>query len=368
MHTLVIAFLISLIATYSIVRYRHLHQHISGDHDLTGIQKFHSFSVPRIGGVGVFIGVFVALLMRWIHTTEIGEFGLLLLFSALPAFLVGVTEDFTKKISINFRLFAIVVAALIAGYLLDSWIINLEISFMSLWMKQYPWLSIMFTCFAVTGVANAFNIIDGYNGLSGTVAVIILGAIVYVAFQVGDISIMVSALAVMGAILGFLVWNYPRGLIFLGDGGAYFIGFWIAELSILLTIRNSAVSVWFPFLICIYPIFETIFSMYRRIVLHKSHPGAPDSSHLHHLIYKRVVRWAVGSRLPADELIRNSLTSPYLWVMCLLSVIPAVLFWRNTNLLQLFSMLFILSYVILYRMLVKFSAPKWMTLNFKRLK
>ena len=172
----------------------------------------------------------------------------------------------------------------------------------------------------------------------------------------------------IGALLGFLIWNYPRGLIFLGDGGAYFIGFWIAELSILLTLRNPSVSVWFPLLLCMYPIFETLFSIYRRVVLRRSHPGVPDSSHLHHLIYKRVVRWAVSSRLPTDELIRNSLTAPYLWSLCLLSAIPVIVFWQNPLILQLFALLFAVSYVALYRMLVKFSAPQWMTLRFKKYK
>jgi UDP-N-acetylmuramyl pentapeptide phosphotransferase/UDP-N-acetylglucosamine-1-phosphate transferase len=76
----------------------------------------------------------------------------------------------------------------------------------------------------------AFNIIDGYNGLSSMVAVIILAGIAYVAFQVEDHAIMIAALAMIGALAGSLVLNYPRGLFFLGDGGAFLIGFWIAEL------------------------------------------------------------------------------------------------------------------------------------------
>ena len=64
--------------------------------------------------------------------------------------------------------------------------------------------------------------------------------------------------------LGFFVWNFPAGLIFLGDGGAYFLGFYVAELAILLLHRNPAVSPMFPLLLCIYPVFETLFSIYRR--------------------------------------------------------------------------------------------------------
>ena len=67
---------------------------------------------------------------------------------------------------------------------------------------------------------------------------IMLAALAYVSFQVGDMVVMSLALAAIGAILGFFVWNFPAGLVFLGDGGAYFIGFWFAELSVLLLVRN----------------------------------------------------------------------------------------------------------------------------------
>lgn len=366
MPTLVVSFLVSLIFTFLIVRYRHLHEHVSGDHDTKGIQKFHVSSVPRVGGMGVLIGLIAALIFRWTQNQDTASIGLILVVCALPAFFIGLVEDLTKKIGIGLRLGATAVAAILSGYLLDAWLVKLDIPLIDELISSYFWIAIVLTCVAVTGVSNSFNIIDGYNGLSGMVAVIILTAIGYVAFQVQDFAIMAAALAILGAVLGFLVWNYPRGLIFLGDGGAYLVGFWIAELCILLTVRNQEVSVWFPLLICSYPIFETLFSMYRRMVLRKSHPGVPDSAHLHHLIYKRVIRWAVGSKLPEDGLIRNSLTAPYLWGLCLVSVIPAVIFWRDSLILQLFSLLFAVTYVILYRMLVKFSAPKWMTLRFKR--
>lgn len=193
-------------------------------------------------------------------------------------------------------------------------------------MVAYPFVAIAITCFAVGGVANAFNIIDGYNGLSAMVAIIILSGITYVAFQVSDYPIMIAALAMIGALFGFLVWNYPRGLIFLGDGGAYLVGFWIAELSVLLTAHHPEVSKWFPLLLCCYPIFETIFTIYRRVFLKKTYPGMPDASLLHQLIYKRMVRWSIGSDDAWSAVQRNSLTSPYLWLLCLMAVIPAVLF------------------------------------------
>jgi UDP-N-acetylmuramyl pentapeptide phosphotransferase/UDP-N-acetylglucosamine-1-phosphate transferase len=258
---------------------------------------------------------------------------------------------------------ATALSAGVAGWLLGAWLPSLQIFGVDALMAAYPWLAIMITCFAVAGVANAFNIIDGYNGLSAMVGVIILGGIAYVAFQLADFHIMIAALALMGALLGFLVWNYPRGLIFLGDGGAYFVGFWIAELSVLLTARHPEVSKWFPLLLCFYPIFETLFTIYRRVFVLRTHPGMPDAAHLHQIIYKRLVRWAVGSSLPEDRLIRNALTAPYLWVLTSLTVIPAVLFWRYAWVLQVFALLFAVGYVLLYRMIVRFKTPAWLTLQ-----
>lgn len=363
MSALLIAFVLSLVTTLLVVRFGYLHEHMTADHDIAGVQKFHASPVPRVGGLGLVVGLLGALGVRYVQNQEVGSFGLLLLVSAMPAFGFGFVEDITKRIGVKVRLLATAVSAGLAGCLLGAWLSSLQILGIDDLMAHYPFFAIVVTCFAVAGVANAFNIIDGYNGLSGMVGVIILAGIAYVAFKLGDVEIMIAAFVMMGAILGFLVFNYPRGLIFLGDGGAYLIGFWVAELSVLLTARHDEVSKWFPLLLCAYPIFETLFTIYRRVVIHRAHPGMPDAAHLHQMIYKRVVRWAVGSSEPVDKVIRNSLTAPYLWVLASMAVIPAVLFWDNAWVLRGFAVLFAAFYVLLYRRLVQFRAPKWMRVS-----
>jgi UDP-N-acetylmuramyl pentapeptide phosphotransferase/UDP-N-acetylglucosamine-1-phosphate transferase len=216
------------------------------------------------------------------------------------------------------------------------------------------------TIFAVSGVANAVNIIDGFNGLAAMCVVMMLGSIAYVAFQSQDTAIMVCALAGLGAVMGFFVWNYPAGLIFLGDGGAYFLGFYVAELGVLLLHRNPEVSPLFPLLMCIYPIFETVFSMYRRRVIRGRPVGMPDGVHLHSLVYRRLLRWAAGDRTARALTRRNSMTAPYLWLLCMTSVIPAMLFWNNSAVLGLFIALFGATYVFLYARIVRFKAPGWL--------
>ena len=363
MSVLLISFLMAFLATLLVIRYQHLHGWFSADSDTAGVQKFHHTPVPRIGGLGIFVAVMMAMLWRLFENPSVGGFGLVLLLAALPAFGFGFAEDVTKRVGVSVRLLATALSAALAGWLLGAWLPNLQIFGVDALMAAYPWLAVLVTCFAVAGVANAFNIIDGYNGLSAMVGVIILGGIAYVAFQLADFHIMIAALALIGALLGFLVWNYPRGLIFLGDGGAYFVGFWIAELSVLLTARHPEVSKWFPLLLCFYPIFETLFTIYRRVFVLRTHPGMPDAAHLHQIIYKRLVRWAVGSSMPEDRLIRNALTAPYLWVLTSLTVIPAVLFWRHAWVLQMFALLFAVAYVLLYRMIVRFKTPAWLKLR-----
>lgn len=360
MSVLILAFLSCLFVTLLIVRSAHLHKRFTADSDLLGVRKFHSVAVPRVGGVGIILGTLVALTARYFQNSEIATFGLLLLFCALPAFLSGLTEDITKKVGIKIRLLATIFSAGLAGFFLNAWLVSLQIFGIDNLMLTYPIVAIAITCFAVGGVANAFNIIDGYHGLSAMVAVMILAGITYVAFQVGDHAIMIAALAMIGALAGFLVWNYPRGLIFLGDGGAYLVGFWIAELSVLLTVRHPEVSKWFPLLLCFYPIFETLFTIYRRVVVKRTHPGMPDASHLHQLIYMRIVRWAIGGNDVRLKTQQNAMTSPFLWVLALLTVIPAILFWRYHMVLKGFAVLFAISYVWLYWSIVRFKVPRWL--------
>jgi UDP-N-acetylmuramyl pentapeptide phosphotransferase/UDP-N-acetylglucosamine-1-phosphate transferase len=361
---LFLSFLASTLVGFLILRSEHLHRHLSGDHDVVGVQKFHARIVPRIGGLALIVGILVGLSTRIWVDVAIWKLAMLVLLSAVPAFAAGFIEDLTKRVSVRIRLAATFVSAGIAGYLLNAWVSNVQIIGLD-YLLAIGWVSILFTCFAVAGLSNAFNIIDGYNGLVSGVSVIILLAIGYVGFAVHDFLIMACSFAGIGAVVGFLLWNYPRGLLFLGDGGAYLLGFWIAELSILLVTRNPQVSKWFPVLVCFYPIFETVFTIYRRLVLKKANAGMPDAVHLHQLIYRRLVRWSVGSDSASDRTWRNSLTSPYLWALCLLAVAPAVIFWQYHWILKSFVLLFAICYVWLYRALVQFNAPQLLVMSNK---
>src|SRR5690606_26785186 len=122
-----------------------------------------------------------------------------------------------------------------------------------------------------------------------------------------------------------MFWNYPMGQLFAGDGGAYVWGIVIAFCSITLVQRHPIVSPWFPMLLLIYPVWETMFSIYRKLARGDS-PGMADALHLHQLIYRRIVRSVLDENAARRMLRRNNRTAPYLWAFTLLTVVPAVLF------------------------------------------
>lgn len=354
---LLAVFLSSFVANLLIIRFKHFHEKFSADSDLSGPQKFHTNIVPRIGGVSIAIGLFTAILFRFKNTpAPIPE--ITLLVCAIPTFAIGLTEDLTKKISIRLRLIFTAIAAALLVYLVPTQITKLDIPYLDA-ILTIPIIGAALTVFAITGLANAYNIIDGFNGLASMVGIITLLAIAYVSFVVADPLITYLSLIMVAALLGFFIWNYPRGLIFLGDGGAYLIGFWIASLSIMLTYRHQEISPWFALLINSYPIAETLFTIYRRKIHQGKSPGQPDGIHFHTLIYRRILRPRQCQRVFSA----NAKTSPYLWALTILGITPAILWWQSTPTLIASSLLFITCYVWLYARIVQLKTPRWLHLE-----
>jgi len=356
--TLTISLLISFILTTLLVRFEHVHNHLTGDNDFSSPQKFHNTNISRIGGISIFAALAVSGTFRF-YFEDFGGYEIILLtIASLPALVVGLSEDITKRAGIRTRLLGTALSAVFAGYIFNVWITHSGFHYVDL-IFLIPMFSILFTAFAVSGVANAYNIIDGFNGLASIVAVICLISISYVGFKVNDPIIFILGSAMIGAILGFFFWNYPKSHIFLGDGGAYLIGFWVAFLSILLVERNSSVSPIYALLVNAYPIVETLFSVWRRKIIHKRHPGMADNMHLHSLIYRRVVRWDENEKGGSVSTSANARTSPYLWTLHALAVIPASLMWASSSLMLVFFVLFICTYVLLYKKIIQFKVPTW---------
>lgn len=330
-------------------------------------QRFHIGDVPRLGGAGMMIGCLLGWLWmagaeRYLPVTNQIPFDFRLAAHwALAigiAVTAGVLEDLTHEVTVAARLMLTVLAAATAAWLLDLRIERLALGSLDTVLQQTHWLAVVLALLALGGLPHAFNLIDGYNGLAGTVAAICSFALAYVALLNGDRQLAAISITMAGATAGFLALNYPRGLIFAGDGGAYLWGSNIAIVSILLVQRHPAVSPWFPALLLIYPVWETLFSIYRKTARGQS-PGLADALHFHQLIYRRIVRGVFEGDEARRVLRRNNRTSPYLWGFTILTVAPAVLFWRNTYVLMAFCAIFVVSYIYAYVSIVRFKVPNW---------
>lgn len=278
-----------------------------------GVQKVHLAPTPRIGGVGIAIGVLVGFAASSQDPLAAEKRAILsgIILAGIPAFVFGLLEDLTKRVSVRARLLATMGSGLL-GWGVTGVTLN-EVGIPGVdWLLGFTAVAVLFTAFAVGGIANAINIIDGFNGLAAGAVLIMLAAFGIIARQVGDIPLAFSCLMIAGAVLGFLLVNWPLGKIFLGDGGAYFLGFALAWIAILLPDRNPSVSPWTSLLICAYPILEVATSYLRRARRDGHHPGQPDRLHLHHLIHGRLVRpWFRG----VPRRYHNGLTAPFCWAL-----------------------------------------------------
>jgi len=279
-----------------------------------GIQKFHSVPTPRIGGLAIMVGLIFACVVARPAQQELFA---PLLAAAAPAFLFGIAEDMTRRVSIGARLLA-TMASGVACWALTG--VSIEATGITVLDAGLSWLpfSVLFTAFAVGGLANAVNIIDGFNGLASGTVIIGLLALGVIALDSNDPELATLCFTVSAVTVGFFLVNFPFGKLFLGDGGAYLLGFLLAWLAVTLVNRNPDVSPWAPLLACAYPIYETVFTIMRRLWCRR-HPGRPDSCHLHSLV-KIAIAGRYFRKFSAP--MRNALVSPFSWV---LAAVPALL-------------------------------------------
>ena len=341
----------SWLVVFLILRFDHLHQSMSHDNHLHAIQKIHDHPVPRVGGVPIMGGLLFGLLALLIDVPQHGigrPYLALLLLSSLPVFLGGFMEDVTKEVRVRTRLVLAFLSSVMGAYLLHAQVPSLGLPGLDAMLTNTPFF-LVFTVFAVGGVTHGFNLIDGLNGLLGGFTLILLTGFLAVAYRVGDYSLFMLGLFVMMAALGFLLWNWPRGLIFAGDGGAYLLGYVCATLMVLLVARNPEVSPWYPMVALGYPVFETLFSVYRRWRYHNAPHDAPDDMHMHQLIFRLIKRLRGGAS--AAQISSNSLSALPIWVAVASVTLLAVKYAGETHVLMGIFLVGAVAYKILYRTL-----------------
>ena len=312
--------------------------------DLTsGVQKVHKESTARVGGIGIAVGMLASFLS--LYPSALSSLLLTSLWAAVPAFSAGLLEDLSKRVSPLARVIAAMASGVLAYGLTGVAMQDTGLPPLDAALRFLPF-AVLFTGFAVGGVVNAINMIDGLHGVASGVSVILLAALGAIAAELGDTVLRDFCGIVIASTLGFFLVNWPAGKIFLGDGGAYLLGFFLAWASVLLCMRHPEVKGWTAVMVCAYPLLEAAFSMRRRIRHGFGHLSKPDREHLHQLLYSRLVG-RLFPNLPVRY--RNAATAPIVWALAALPALWAVVFATNTPVLVLGFGLAALGYGVVYK-------------------
>lgn len=291
--------ILSLMATPLVIKFAHK----IGATDVPGERKVHTVVMPRIGGLAIFISVFISITAVFFIFPESveslaqnGRVTSIILLCFVSLFVLGFWDDLKPlspeiKFGVQFLLAAVIY---FAGFkisnitnLLGAGVLNVEII-------DFP-LTILW----IVGVTNAFNLIDGLDGLASGVATIACISIFTVSAMSAQIETAVISIIIAGALVGFLRYNFNPAKIFLGDSGSLFLGFALAILSIQGTAKiTTGFALLFPILVLALPITDTLVAMSRRLlgsflernpdgksqsVLRRLHGMfTPDKAHIHH--------------------------------------------------------------------------------------
>ncbi len=247
-------------------------------------RKIHQDPVVRVGGVSIFAGTIAALLIIWL----LGGFSALspdkvpkiwaVIIGSIFYFGIGFADDLLNLTPISRLFMQTTVAA-------ACWFAGVRIDFLSVpfhTLIQVEYLSLPVTVIWLVGMANAINWIDGVDGLAAGVSGIAAVVMLVVTLFMKEPAAALIAAALAGGALGFLRYNFNPAQIFMGDGGAYFMGFTLAAVGVIGLVKTTAITALLvPYLILAVPILDMSAVIFSRISKGKS-PFMADKSHLHH--------------------------------------------------------------------------------------
>lgn len=309
--------------------------------DLAAKQTAHRRPTARIGGVAIF----AALCLSVIFAPE-GSSDTYVQFIAATGFvfLVGLSEDLGFHVSPAMRLTAAFISSLLVILLLDVWLPRTDIpaldNVMHCWFVGVP-----LTLLVTAGLANGFNLIDGVNGLAALTGLTASVALTAIAAAGGYADMVVLAPMVAVAVLGFAVLNFPFGLIFLGDAGAYTLGFVLSWFGIAILLHVPEASAWAILLVMFWPIADTVLAIHRRF-LRGADAMRPDRLHMHQLVMRGLeICWLGSDR----RLLANSLTTVVLAPCVIMPAVAGVIFWDRPVAAGLSVLVFSLLFLAFYQ-------------------
>ncbi|MDB5100778.1 MAG: Undecaprenyl-phosphate alpha-N-acetylglucosaminyl 1-phosphate transferase [Cyanobacteria bacterium RYN_339] len=278
-----VTLLVAWLATDLLIPWVTLAAYRLGRVDTPDARKVHTVPIPRLGGIAIFFGFVCSVaLVEWLTPGQLfphsGPY-LGLVAGAASIFLLGIADDL-RPLPAKVKLLVQIAAAGLAVYL------GVRIDFLSNpsggLILLPPMFAVPLTVFWLVGITNTINLIDGLDGLAGGVSLIAASTTALIAWQTHQPAITLLALALMGATIGFLRYNWNPAKIFMGDSGSLFLGFTLAALSVIGVLKLVATAALLvPVLILGVPIFDTAFAIVRR-AMQRQPIFSPDRGHLHH--------------------------------------------------------------------------------------
>ena len=309
--------------------------------DTSAVQASHLKPTARIGGLAI---VAALITSAGLSQNEIfgGVFALILL-SALPVFGVGLAEDIGYLASPRRRLLAAAISGVVFMALIGHWVLRTGIPGLDLALQWSPF-AIAFSLFLAVGISHAFNLIDGLNGLAGSTSLAAALALATIAHQAGLTEHSHILLIIAAAILGFLVFNFPFGKIFLGDAGAYVIGHLLVWMSVSILWNAPNVTPFAMLLIFFWPVADTLLAISRRVSLGKP-IAQPDRLHFHQLVMRGVEIVLLGrkKRRIANPL-ASLMTMPFIFTPMVAGVFLSVEPRNAAIACVMFAVIFITTY------------------------
>jgi len=248
--------------------------------DTSAVQSAHARPTLRLGGIACFLAILLESLTADISASIARN----LVIAGTPLFLVGLLEDFGIHMSPSKRMGAICISVLVAIYIFQISINHVGVPGLD-FLLGFSVIALLFTVFAVSGVVNAFNLIDGINGLASYTAATVAISLSVISFGMGHQDLQHVSIIIMLSALGFFAVNYPFGRLFLGDAGAYFLGFILVCVALILCHRQPDISAFAILLIFFWPVADTCLAIWRRLRLSTPH-DRPDRLHFHQLVMR----------------------------------------------------------------------------------
>ena len=310
--------------------------------DLRAVQSMHTRLTPRVGGVAIFGALGLSVIFAPVSIS--GPYANFVLATSF-LFVVGLAEDLGFHMSPRRRMLAAMGASLLAIWLLGVWLPRTGIPGLDLLVAHWA-IGIPLTLLVMAGIANGFNLIDGVNGLASMTAIAAAIALSYIAELASYATMVHLAMMIAGSIFGFFLLNYPFGLIFLGDAGAYTIGFVLSWFGISVLLNSPDVSPWAILLTLYWPVADTLLAIYRRSRRNRD-VSAPDRLHVHQMVMRALEICILGRN---RRQIANPLTTLVLSPFVVAPPIAGVLLWnQNQNAflaVVVFGVLFFASYEV----------------------